>query len=423
MMTPSKFQDAAQRLTRAVKQHGVRWTVRKSLDLWRAKIAVHGHVGAMRRLLPVPALMHWSPTLVDDKGVVPAVRVDNNEDYAFEIPFAAPVTHGVTRVAVIAQIFYEEYADEFLQYFQNIPVTADLFVSTDTDEKRDALLRVLASYTGGTVEVRITPNRGRDIAPKLVGFRDVYDRYEYFLHVHSKRSPHGGEALKPWRKYLLDHLIGSAEIVHSNLALLTTDDIGMVFPQHMFEVRGVLNWGYDFGLAKDLLARAGIALTKDHLLEFPSGSMFWGRKDALRKLLDLNLAVEEFEEEAGKVDGTLAHAIERSYLFFCEAAGYKWAKVSQRGVYPLPKTVLEVTSQDAIRSGLRRVFRSVLSRPLDHLQSLRARPSRRPQDHRFTVQYPQGPHQPAHTHHQPAPGIRWRRDGDKDFRRPVPGAW
>jgi len=113
-----------------------------------------------------------------------------------------------------------------------------------------------------------------------------------------------------------------------------------------------------------MLARAGIILTKEHLLEFPSGSMYWGRSDALRKLLALGLTIEDFEEEAGKVDGTLAHAIERSYLFFCEAAGYKWAKVSQRGVYPLPKTVLEVATQEEIRSGLRRVFRSVLSRPL-----------------------------------------------------------
>jgi hypothetical protein len=117
-------------------------------------------------------------------------------------------------------------------------------------------------------------------------------------------------------------------------------------------------------LAKSLLARAGIGLSKEHLLEFPSGSMFWGRSDALRKLLGLGLQFEDFEEEAGKVDGTLAHAIERSYLFFCEAAGYKWAKVSRRDSYPLPKTLETVSSEDDIRGLLHRVFQSVLARPL-----------------------------------------------------------
>ncbi len=363
-MNASRLADAGTRLGRAIRKHGVAWTAQRALAMWRGRITLHGHFGAVRSLLPAPPPLLWSPSLTDDKGVVPAVRLQNNLDHAFEIPFAAPVPHKVAKVAVIAHIFYVEYAEEILGYLRNIPVPADLFISTDSEEKRDALSSVFAKFPGGGVEIRVVPNRGRDIGPKLIGFRDVYSRYGYFLHIHSKRSPHGGEALKPWRKYLFDHLIGSREIVESNLALLTTDDIGIVFPQHMFDVRGVLNWGYDFMLAKGLLARAGIELSKEHLLEFPSGSMFWARSDALRKLLALDLQFEDFEEEAGKVDGTLAHAIERSYLFFCEAAGYKWAKVSRRDAYPLPKTLESVSTEDDIRGLLHLVFRSVLAKPL-----------------------------------------------------------
>jgi hypothetical protein len=352
--------NAARRFERAARKHGIRWAIERSVVMWRGKAALHGPVGALRQLLPNQSDILWSPALTDEKGVVPAVRTTNEKDFAFELPFAPGISHSVARVAVIAQIFYVEHAEELLRYFRNITVPADLFIATDTEEKRDALRPVFEGFSGGSVEIRVTPNRGRDIGPKLVAFRDVYGRYEHFLQVHTKRSPHGGEALSSWRHYLLEHLVGSREIVNSNLALLTTDNIGIVFPQHMAEVRGVLNWGYDFRLAKELLARAGIELSKNQLLEFPSGSMFWARSDALRRLLDLNLSIEDFDEEQGQVDGTLAHAIERSYLAFCEAAGYSWAKVSRRDLYPFHGTLQAVNTREDIRAGMRLVYRSVL---------------------------------------------------------------
>jgi lipopolysaccharide biosynthesis protein len=55
----------------------------------------------------------------------------------------------------------------------------------------------------------------------------------------------------------------------------------------------------------------GFDLSRVTSLDFPSGSMFWARPDALRPILDLGLTLDEFPEEAGQVDGTVAHAIER----------------------------------------------------------------------------------------------------------------
>jgi hypothetical protein len=52
--------------------------------------------------------------------------------------------------------------------------------------------------------------------------------------------------------------------------------------------------------------------------------MFWCRPQALKPLLDLELDLDEFERENGQMDGTLAHAIERLFLFTVEKAGYFW---------------------------------------------------------------------------------------------------
>ncbi len=190
--------------------------------------------------------------------------------------------------------------------------------------------------TGGSVEVRVCENRGRDVAPKLITFRHVYDAYEIFLHLHTKRSPHGGTPLSSWRHYLTENLIGSPEIARSNLYLLEDPKVGIVFPQHLFDLRGILNWGYDYNHARALLARMGIELNKNLVLEFPSGSMFWGRSAALRKLLILHLQFSDFPDEVGQIDGTPPHAIERIMLMVAEASGYEWLKVVRRDLYPIP---------------------------------------------------------------------------------------
>ena len=43
-----------------------------------------------------------------------------------------------------------------------------------------------------------------------------------------------------------------------------------------------MNWGYDYDLARGLMDRIGVGIDKNHVLEFPSGSMFWGRSAAIR---------------------------------------------------------------------------------------------------------------------------------------------
>ncbi len=251
---------------------------------------------------------------------------------------------------------------ELFPQLRNIPCRTDLFISTDTEEKRAEIVAHCAAWDRGAVEVRLCENRGRDVAPKLITFRDVYARYDIFLHLHTKRSPHGGTPLSSWRHYLVENLIGSPEIARANLFLLEDPKIGIVFPQHLFDLRGILNWGYDYNHARALLARMGVELNKNLVLEFPSGSMFWGRSAAIRKLLDLDLDFSDFPAEAGQIDGTPAHAIERIMLMVAEASGYEWLKVVRRDLYPIPHTVLAVNSADDIAEHRLRVFQPCLAR-------------------------------------------------------------
>ena len=226
--------------------------------------------------------------LTKPDGVVPARRPVNDCDFALEVPFSFPVhPRAMGPVAAVVHAFYPETLPTILMALRNVPVGVDLFLSTDTQAKRESIATLTAGWDKGAVEIRILPNRGRDIGAKFVGFADVYARYDIFLHLHTKKSPHGGAPLARWLDYLVDNLIGSPEIAASALALFDDPKVGVVLPQHLFEIRGILNWGYDYDLARDLMQRIGVSIDKNHVLEFPSGSMFWGRSAAIRGLLDL----------------------------------------------------------------------------------------------------------------------------------------
>jgi hypothetical protein len=304
--------------------------------------------------------------LIDSLNVVPSLRPIDENDYCLKVPFQIETrVRSVDSVAAIIHAYYVDLLPKLLSCLKNVPFRTDLFVSTDTEAKKASILEILASYSNGTVEVRVFDNRGRNIAPLIVGFSDVLKTYDYFIHLHTKRSPHGGEPLEQWLDYLLGNLLGSKRIVNCIFTLLSDYNIGIVYPQHFFVLRGILNWGYNYEAASALLRRAGFVLDKLHLLEFPSGSMFWARSAAVRPLLDLNLQFSDFPAEVAETDGTLAHAIERTFCFFSELAGFRWAKICCEATnYPVKDVVLNTETVEDILYNLALTYRPLLGKQL-----------------------------------------------------------
>jgi GT2 family glycosyltransferase/predicted O-methyltransferase YrrM len=304
----------------------------------RLRAAVRTTVRAAYRALPLPyALKRRIATEILARLGLAARPIRETArpseiDHSAAVPFAyEPTPPAAPRLAVICHIFHEAMTPELQRYLRHIPFAFDTFVSTDTPAKKTIIDAFFAGWRKGPVKVRMLPNRGRDIAPKLVGFADVYDSYDYVLHLHTKASTTArhDDALAHWRGYILETLLGSPAIVGSVFdAFARRPDLGMVAAQHFEAVRPYLNWGGDFPIARNLAARMGLALADDKVLDFPSGSMFWARTAALKPLLDLKLSLEDFPSEQGQMDATPAHAIERLYFYACEAAGFRWIKIA-----------------------------------------------------------------------------------------------
>ena len=245
--------------------------------------------------------------------------------------------------------YYPELAEDILRRLAESGAEARLLVTTDSDDKA-ALLRQMLDDWRLNGEVVVVPNRGRDIAPFIIEGRKHLSDAKYVAHFHTKKSPHDGRYAH-WRDFMLDNLLGSEAIVRSVLAVLASDDVGVVYSEHFAAVEDLRNWGFDYPLARTILAKLGVTITTDQLLEFPSGSMFWARREAIEPLFSLGLDYGDFEIETGQTDGTLAHALERCVLYVAELQGFRHVRVRSR--YDILEGAPPMTQRD-LRYMLRR---------------------------------------------------------------------
>lgn len=262
-------------------------------------------------------------------------------DFSLGVPFAyEPALQNSPRVAAMIHMFHPDLAPEFATLLRHLPRHSTILITTDTHDKRRAILAAFSEWQTGSIEVRLVPNRGRDMAPKLCGFADRYTEFDLILFLHSKKTDHSPEAAG-WRDLLLSGLCGSDKVIGSILALFEADPtLGLVFPQHHEPIRNYTGWEYNFAAARTLARRMGVELRRSGTLEFPSGSMFWARPAALSPILALGLTPNDFPEEAGQKDATLAHALERLFALAAELAGFGWCKVAAPDCYTDRTTIL-----------------------------------------------------------------------------------
>ncbi len=228
-------------------------------------------------------------------------------------------------LAIHIHAFYMDILPELLECLGNMPFSFTLFVSV-TDSKSRENANDLIKKAGlklENVDIQITPNRGRDIAPFFVEFGEKLQRYDFIAHLHTKKS------LYRWRQYLYKGLLGSTQRIQAILGFLASSDYGIAYPQTFMDIPVACHtWLTNFDDGVRLLNRMGIQSPRGYF-DFPAGSMFWAKKDALQPLFDLHLSWEDFPKEAGQNDGTTAHALERALGIVPSACGFRHAIIRE----------------------------------------------------------------------------------------------
>lgn len=229
------------------------------------------------------------------------------------------------RVAVVLNCYYTDLLPELLQRLEYIPVPFDLFI-TNVSGQTVTLPQALGNARHSVVID--CDNHGRDIFPmvQLVNAR-LLDPYDLILKIHTKKSPWraahnelAGSGTQ-WRDEFLDALLPSTERVEELMAAFRENPrLGVITAPG--NIVGKEFWGGDQRIVEQLLRRIELTIDPDSL-HFPAGSMYWCRGFVLQGLRAFNLIADDFDPEAGQVDGTTAHAIERIIGITTEEAGLR----------------------------------------------------------------------------------------------------
>ena len=227
------------------------------------------------------------------------------------------------RVALHLHLHYTEGIEGLLQKIKASQSKPDLYISVTSEKGKVRVKKLLEKYELECRELKVFPNRGRDLGPFLTGFRDALLNYEIVGHFHTKGSKHAPpDYVNRWNAFLSGNLIGRrGQLMDAILDRMNTDPkIGIVYPDDPM----IWGWFENYRMGKTLLEKLGLAIPNENIFfNYPAGSMFWARTTALRPLFDLGLRWEDYPEEPISQDGSILHAIERLFGIIAEQTGYR----------------------------------------------------------------------------------------------------
>lgn len=235
------------------------------------------------------------------------------------------------KIALIVHIYYEDLLEDTIKYINNMPKTADLIITTPKKELVQKLKEKCSKLNFNDYKVLLIENRGRDVSSLLVGAAPYINDYDLVCYMHDKKTTQ----MKPYANGVgfnykcFDNLLGSEKLIYNIIETFEKNPrLGMLMPPppnhgNFYQIIGT-EWASNYANTSSLLYNLNIEIPIDWAKEpiSPLGTMFWFRPKVLKPLFDKNWEYTDFPQEPNANDGTLLHAIERSYGIVCQYEGY-----------------------------------------------------------------------------------------------------
>lgn len=235
------------------------------------------------------------------------------------------------QICLQIHIFYLDLLENIVTEINKIPYAFDCYISTDSTDKAEYIRNYFKSHSNAVnVIVEIYDNKGRDVYPLIAQMSKYVTKYKFICHMHTKKSKIDifGDN---WREYLFGSLFGSKENIENILKNLEMNKgLGIVFPKPFQNLENAIHWGLNKELAENVLQKLDIDIKLPvNNIVFPVGNMFWARVDAVLPIFT-NTLTNNFPNEKGQADGTIAHAIERLWVYTAEYNGYTFSYCGEK---------------------------------------------------------------------------------------------
>ncbi|TDL90439.1 rhamnan synthesis F family protein [Meridianimarinicoccus aquatilis] len=237
----------------------------------------------------------------------------------------------------VALHIHAYFTDDLLTCVQRIErndTLPDLYVSVRNESAQKEVQELLQAYKGVVATVDVVPNIGRDIGPFLTHFaQKLVEQYDIIGHVHLKQSAHVGNrsVVDLWNNFLMENVLGGPaggamiDLAMSNFEV--DDRLGLIHPDDPHLIGWTRNRPHGDAIARKL--------GHDHIpqfFNFPAGTMFWMRSEALAPFLDISLGWGDYPAEPIQSDGTMLHALERLFGVVPALNGWNCAVTCVQGV-------------------------------------------------------------------------------------------
>lgn len=215
--------------------------------------------------------------------------------------------NSISSLAVFFHISYEATMDEIqeaIDYLNNIPVRADLFITVENENKEKNVKERLKSLLNiRTVTIHTVPHmQDGDIATFLIEWKSIIisDEYSLLLKVHVKHIKPGINYTRNdmFKDYLFENLLRSPAYISQILSCFDQEEsLGIICPPtpHMgTEIFGH-TWGKYHDESLQIAKQLEIDIPFDRYTPLATyGRMFWARPKCLKDLFNLEIKYNQF---------------------------------------------------------------------------------------------------------------------------------
>lgn len=236
------------------------------------------------------------------------------------------------RIALVIHIYFQDLIQYCYNYALSMPDSSDLYITTDTIEKKQCIEKIFAKGCWNKVEVILIQNRGRDVSALLVATKSFIMNYDFVCFAHDKKVKQLYMSIKgeSFSYKCFENILKSKIFVENIINLFEENErLGFLTPPppnfaEYYPTLGRIDWGCNYTNTEREARKLGITVNFDYEKEpiAPLGTMFWFRPKAMKKLFEADWNYSNFPKEPNQQDGTLLHAIERLYPFVVQSENY-----------------------------------------------------------------------------------------------------